>query len=735
MLRRLHSLPALLAAVLIAVLAVSGSILAFDSVRERAGATMPAVGQIDVAALAAAVQAQHSEVERITRTASGSLIAYYFDGDRAGADLLSPVTGQAIAPYEPSGFSRTVTNLHRSLLLGDAGRIAAGIGALAMLVLCVSGAMMLAARLGGWAAILKPSRGTRAQRLHSALGRFAIAGLMLSALTGCYMSLATFGVLPDGAPADEAPATSVDGGERLPVGQLAALKGVDVAELRELAFPYASDPTDTYRLTTAQGVGQIDAATGRMVAFAPHDLAHRIHEIVFMLHTGQGAWPLAILLGLAALAAPVLGATGGVIWWRRRSAMPKIRRNAGAQAADTIILVGSEGNATWGFAATLHAALTQSGHRVHTAPMNRLAARYAKAERMLLLTATYGDGAAPASARLFLERLARAATRVPVAVVGFGDRGFPHFCGFAKDVAAALRAQGWPTLLDLKLIDRQSAQDFAQWGVALGAAIGTSLTLTHVAARPKTVALALSDRVDYGTDSQAPTAILRFVAAPGTGFWQRRRAPRLPRFAVGDLVGILAPGSDLPRFYSLASAATDGVLEICVRKLPGGLCSGFLHDLQPGSRIDAFIRPNPGFRPSRGKAPLILIGAGAGIAPLAGFIRHNVRRRPLHLYWGGRHPGSDFLYEPELRSYVSDRRLTGLHAAFSRAPGGSYVQDRIARDAAELRGLLQRGAQVMVCGGRAMAGGVAHVLEAIVQPLGLDLATLKSQGRYLEDVY
>lgn len=723
MLRRLHSLPGLFAALLVAALAISGSVLAFDSLVQRAGTSIPPAGQVDVATLAAAAQGLHAEVERITRSASGAIIVHYFEDDRPGAELLDPVTLQAIGPHEPSRFTRIVTNLHRSFLMGDAGRAAAGIGALAMLLLCLTGAMLLARRLGGWAAMLRPMRGSFSQRWHGELGRFAVLGLLLSALTGCWMSLATFGVLPEGAPAGAAPSLEVDGGERIPVGELAALRGIDIAALRELSFPYGPDLTESYTLTTSQGIGQIDAATGSLLGFAPHDLAHRIHETIRMLHTGQGVWPLALLLGLAALTAPVMAVTGGVIWWRRRRALPGIRGNAPAQTADTIILVGSEGHASWGFAATLHAALTAAGHRVHTAAMNSLRADYAQARRMLILTATYGDGAAPDSAREFLARLAQGTRPLPVAVLGFGDRGFPRFCGFAEEVAAALDARGWPALLDLKRIDRQSAQDFARWGVALGEAIGTKLALAHVAARPKTVALTLAGRVDYGLDSQAPTAILRFTAK------------RLPRFVAGDLVGILPPGCNVPRFYSLASSWRDGVLEICVRKQPGGLCSGFLHELQPGARIAAFIRPNPEFRPARGQAPLILIGAGAGIAPLAGFIRQNRHHRPLHLYWGGRHPASDFLYEPELRSYVADHRLTGLHTAFSRVPGGGHVQDRMASDAVELRALVQRGAQVMVCGGREMAAGVARALEAILQPSGIDLARLRSEGRYLEDVY
>ena len=733
MLRRLHSLPGLFAALLVAALALTGAVLAFESVRERAAAAVPPAGQADVARIAAAVQARHPEVERLVRTAAGAVIAYYFENDRPGAERVDPLTGAAIAAHEPSNLARTVTNLHRTFLAGEAGRVAAGLGAAAMLVLCLSGAVLLARRLGGWAALLRPSRGSVAQRLHCALGRAALLGLMLSALTGCVLSLASFGLVPDGEAAAPAVVLQSGDGPRRPVGALAALRAVDINDLRELTFPALTDPTETYALTTAQGTGEIDAASGALLGFTPHGAARRIYETVYLLHTTQGAWPLALLLGPSALAAPVLAGSGALLWWRRRAARPRIVGNVGPQAADTIILVGSEGNATWGFAATLHAALTAAGHRVHAAPMNALAPSYARAARMLILAATHGDGEAPASARHFAARLAATPAGLPVAVLGFGDSSFPRFCAYAEQVAALLRARGWPMILTPTMIDRQSAQAFAQWGAALGTAICTPLTLVHTAASPPTRRLVLAERVDYGAESQAPTAILRFVPPPpAPGRW---RTPRLPAFQAGDLVGVMAPGAEAARFYSLASARADGVLEICVRKQAGGLCSGFLHGLRPGDAIAAFIRPNPRFRPAAGTAPLILIGAGAGIAPLAGFIRHNRARRPVHLYWGGRHPGSDFLYQPELARYLADHRLAHLTAAFSRVPGGGYVQDRLAGDAVALRELIRHGAQVMVCGGRDMAAGVARAIDTLVQPLGLDLATLRTEGRYLEDVY
>ena len=214
-----------------------------------------------------------------------------------------------------------------------------------------------------------------------------------------------------------------------------------------------------------------------------------------------------------------------------------------------------------------------------------------------------------------------------------------------------------------------------------------------------------------------------------------RNGGQWPRFEAGDLVGIVPPGSTIPRYYSLASSSRDGTLEICVRKHVGGLCSEFLHNLEPGAVINAFIKVNPTFRPARGKTPVIMIGAGTGIAPLAGFVRHNNRQQPYFLYWGGRDPHSDFLYEGAMREGLTEGRLTRLVTAFSRVCNGAYVQDRLREDADLLRDLIARGAQVMVCGGKEMALGVREALDEILSPIGDTAQSLKTKGRYLEDVY
>lgn len=739
MLRQLHSLPGLISALLVMLIGITGAVLSLDPALDRLGTSVPAGAS--VAELAERVTRQYPGVEQIQRTPSGSIIVYYSAGSASGVDRVDPASGQRIAPYTPSALMRWVKELHRSLMLDTAGSAATGITALAMLLLSGSGIALLAQRVGGWRRLARPLHGNRSQRWHAQVARLAAAGLLLSALTGSYMSAATFALVSDGTQDEPDFPAATSGGTPLPAARLPALQATRLADLRELDFPLPGDRAAVYTLRTAQGDAYVDQATGAALVYRAHSGVREAYELIYQLHTGEGLWWLGLLLGLSALGAPWLAATGAIVWWQRQRAKPRIAGNSPAQSAQTVILVGSENNSTWGFAQVLHEALRAAGQRVHTAPMNQFSSRHGAARQLFILTATYGDGEAPASARQFLAHLAAIAPNPACrfTVLGFGDRQFPRFCQFAQDVDAAMAARGWHRLLELTRIDRQSSQEFARWGASVGALLGHELVLEHTPVHPRTHTLQLRERIDYGLEEQDPTVVLRFAAAPPApdAHWLRRRLARqrLPRFEAGDLVGIIPPGSPMPRFYSLASGARNGVLEICVRKQPAGVCSTYLHGLRPGDRIALFIQPNPQFRPASGKAPVILIGAGTGIGPLAGFIRNNTGKHPMYLYWGGRNPETDFLYEPELRNYLADRRLTQLHTAFSRVQHGERVQNRLMEDADNMRQLIGNHGQVLVCGSRAMAGSVRQALDEILAPLKLNVQALREEGRYREDVF
>jgi len=716
------------------VLGISGAVLAIDPV-QQAWQAPAAPGDLTVATLVERVMRTVPDAEEIRHLPSGAIVVFSFAGEQPQAAYVDPADGRVLGPWQASALPRWVKNLHRSWLLGDPGRWLAAGTALAMALLCASSLVLLLRRMGGWQRLTKKVRGTLAQRLHVLTGRVVLLVLCLTSVTALTMSASTLGLVALDAGTEPEVLSVVSGQPARPGAQLAPLQSLRVQDLRKLNVPGATDPEDTWKLTTAQGQGWIDRYSGQMLAWQDASLAQRVVDLARVLHTGESAWLWAVVLALAGASVLLFWLSGLVMWWQARSQMPQITGNAPMAQADVLIFVASEGGSTWGFAQTLQDALSQCGHRVHTSALEHFQTS-AATKQVLVLAATYGEGQAPAHASGALALISKLkANKVPVSVLGFGDRQYPAFCAFAVALERQLRAQGWPALLPLECIHQQSAQQFARWGLALAQALNEALVLEHVPRLPPTTVLTLIGRQDFPVAGGQAAAILR-LAWPREGLRSFLGTRGLARFFAGDLVGIVPPGSSVPRFYSLASGWQDGFLEICVRRMPGGLCSTHLLGLQTHDSIHAFILPNPGFALAQSRKPVLLVGAGTGVAPLAGFIRRNDRRRPMHLYFGGRDPAQDFYFGAEIERWLGEGRLASLRTVFSRVPhGGGYVQDALRRDAERVRLWVSQGAIVRVCGSRAMAQGVADALDAVLAPLQLSVAQLKAKERYAEDVF
>lgn len=732
--RFIHRWLGLVAGTLALVLGLSGVILAANPAID-AWKAVPAAADLPVAILTERVANTITGIEQIVRQPSGDIVVYSFDGDQARAQRVDPADGRVLNIYQPPAFSRWVKNLHRTFLLDDAGRIAAAVVAFAMALLSVSGLVLMARRMGGWRRLATRVRGNGLQRLHVVTGRLVVAVLLLTSFTALYMSAATFSLVPVDSDFDPDVTSQAGTSADLPAGALPLLRDLRVQDLRKLDFPAAGDPQDTWKVVTAQGNGWIDRHRGATLAWEAAPAAQRIYDWVMLLHTGEGAWAWALVLGAMGASIPLFWATGLLLWWQGRRRTPTIRDNSAPREAEVLIFVASESGSTWGFAEALHRAFVQAGRRVHTAALERFEPGPA-ARQIFVLAATYGDGQAPTHAAHALERIAaQPVGSTPVTVLGFGDRQFPTNCAYAEALDQQLRARGWSALLPLERIHQQSAQQFARWGDALAQALGEPLRIEYVPRMPPTTPLTLVARQDFAGGAGQPAAILRFQW-PRQSVFARLVGRGLPHFAAGDLVGIVAPGTTVPRYYSLASGWRDGFLEICVRKLPDGVCSAFLHGLALGDTIQAFIKPNPGFALGGARAPVLLIGAGTGVAPLAGFIRGNRKRSPMHLFFGARDPAKDFYFGHELERWLDAGQLASLRTAFSRTPdGGGYVQDALRRDAHRVQELVSKGAIVRVCGSRPMAQSVAEALNDILGAVKLSVQQLKARGRYAEDVF
>jgi sulfite reductase (NADPH) flavoprotein alpha-component len=88
--------------------------------------------------------------------------------------------------------------------------------------------------------------------------------------------------------------------------------------------------------------------------------------------------------------------------------------------------------------------------------------------------------------------------------------------------------------------------------------------------------------------------------------------------------------------------------------------------------------------------------------------------------------------------------LNRLSLAFSRDQQGKvYVQDRIREEGEDICAWLSGGASVYVCGGKQIAPDIDEALLAVLSSHGAMspekahdyLQSLKSEGRYVKDVY
>ena len=97
-------------------------------------------------------------------------------------------------------------------------------------------------------------------------------------------------------------------------------------------------------------------------------------------------------MGLAVLSVSVLAVTGIISWTKTHRGRPRLHGMATAARAETVVLVGSEGDSTWGFAVTLARELQAAAQTVHLAPLSGFAPqRYNAARQIVIMAATWGE--------------------------------------------------------------------------------------------------------------------------------------------------------------------------------------------------------------------------------------------------------------------------------------------------------------------------------------------------------
>lgn len=409
--------------------------------------------------------------------------------------------------------------------------------------------------------------------------------------------------------------------------------------------------------------------------------------------------------------------------------------------------------------------LAAQGRAVRLLPLDRVqAADLDRAQQLLLIASTTGDGDAPDNAAGFETRLMRTPCAWPQLRYGLlarGDRSYAHFCAFGRRLDAWLRASGATPAFERIEVDGDDRPLLNRW-LREAARLAGSEGLTPPALD---AVEALEGAVPGALSAPQPWRLLQRqmlnAGSPGAPVHHLVLQPLEAgaRWQAGDVARLHLPAQDGEpaawREYSLASlphedpANLESRVELLVREVrrPDGLRgrgSGWLcHALPLGGTVRLQLRRNPGFHAPGPEVPLILIGNGTGLAGLVAHIQHRRHAReagrrvgPIWLLHGERSRAFDAHWHAKLQAWRTQGLLHRLDQAFSRDADADalYVQDLIAPRADLLRHWVADGAALYVCGQRqGMAQGVDDALARVLGREALD--ALQATGRYRRDLY
>lgn len=724
-----HLILAVSSSIFLLLAAVTGAILAVEPISQATKSyNIAGLNEIPVHQAISGIRSKHEEVLELEVTPSNYVIASVLTEDFENKNIyINPHNFSELGPVEvPSDFFNFITTFHRSLFLKSTGRIFVGIVSFLLCLIAVTGLLLLVKRQGGLPKLFNKVRETDFnQRYHVIFGRWLLVPIIIISATGIYLSAEKFELIPSYSVKHGWDESTIDKfKEEVALKDFPALRNVHLDEVRKIVFPFSEAPEDFYRVQLDDQEMLVHQFSGEVVSEQKYPFVQLASMLSIQLHTGAGnpLWAFVLLISSGSILFFIY--SGFAMTLATRSRVKKEGfGTTNKDEAEYIVLVGSETGTTLNFANQFCESLENQNKLVHLSSLNEYAT-YEKARKMVVFTATYGDGDAPASARDFQKSFdqIQPINKMEYAVVGFGSMLYPNYCSYAEEISEKFKNHSFfEPVIDLTKINEQSFEEFRGWANNWGAKENLPVHLELKEASEKKDMIS-EFRVSEITElNEDETFLLKL------------KPIRKTIFQSGDLIGITPPKVRRERLYSIAKI--NGNILLSIKKHELGKCSAYLSNLQVGESLKGSIEKNQKFHLPKKAAKVIMICNGTGIAPFLGMVSKS-HQADIHLFWGGRTTKSFELYKPPLEKALKNRNMKSFKAAFSREHPGMYVQDLLLEQTEFLIDAIESGAIFMICGSITMQNGVLEVLEGMLEKFSeLKLSDMEVNEQIRLDCY
>ncbi|MCI2229044.1 PepSY domain-containing protein [Polaribacter sp. MSW13] len=702
-----HLTLAISSALFIIIASVTGIILAFEPISNKLNSyDVVLLKDVSISETISVLQQKYDEVITIEVDENDFVLAnVVLENGKSETFYINPKTGEKVGEIlEKQAIFEFATTLHRSLFLKSTGRFIIGFVSFLLFLIAVTGILLIVKRQGGvskfFSKIIKEDLN---QYYHIIIGRYALIPIIMITITGVYLSLEKFSLLPKNKSFHQSIAP-LKNAKKIKTSDFEFFKSTKLEEVKKIEFPFSTDEEDYFFVKLVDKEMAVHQLTGQIVSQKKQSLIALGSYYSLLLHTGKGSilWSMVLLLACFAILFFIF--SGFSMTLKRKKTTTLIKNKFNKDAATYIILVGSETGSTFNFAVAFYNALLTAGKSVFLSELNEYTT-YKKAQNIIIFTATYGEGEAPVNANKFIRKVNKIDQKrvLSFSVVGFGSVEYEYFCKYAILVQSHLQIQEkFRSVLPIFKINNQSFSDFNNW-------LKEWSSFYKIPLKIKKEAFQFSDE-----KKQEFTVISKTEINIDDTFLVQLKSNKKIKFESGDLLSITPKNENRNRLYSIGKI--DKTILLSIKKHEFGSCSSYFNSLEIGDKVVASIQKNKEFYFPKKTKEVILIANGTGIAPFLGMIYKNKTAKKIHLFWGGRTKESCGIYKEKIKAALEDQSLTSFYSSFSQEQEEKiYIQDIILNYPKLISSALERGSSIMICGSLNMQKSVLKVLEEITK--------------------